>query len=107
MSVHRMLCAAAFVALAFASAGAPAADKPAAKSRQCEKAERKVANEEKWEANAGATIERDRKARETCATKEVCERYDARIKAMETRKSRHDTRLAKFRAAAAKACGTN
>ena len=106
MSVLRTLCAAAFVALAFASAEALAAD-PATKSRQCEKAERRVANEEKWEAKAGATIERDRKARETCATKEVCERYDARIKAMETRKSRHATRLAKFKAEAAGACAAS
>jgi len=107
MPVHRMLCAAAIAVTLLASAGASGADKPAAKTRQCEKAERRVANEEKWEARARATIERDRKAREACATKEICERYDARIKATETRKTRHGARLAKFKAEAAKACGAS
>lgn len=105
MSVHRMLCAATTAVVLLAGSWASAADKPAAKSRQCVKAERRVANEQRWEARADATIERDRKAREACATKAICARYDARIKAMETRKTRHGARLAKFRTEAAKACG--
>jgi hypothetical protein len=55
---------------------------------------------------AEADIERDRKGRAACTTARACARYDESIRSMETRKMRHDTRLAKFRADAAKACGS-
>jgi hypothetical protein len=89
--------------LAAALAGAPAL---AAPSSQCVKAQRKVAKEERWTVSAEATLERDRKGRAACATAQVCKSYDQRIRTMETRKMRHDARLARFRGEAAKACGT-
>ena len=91
--------------LAALSPTALAADgKSAVESAQCQSAKRKVAKEEKWETKGEAVIERDRKARATCATDPVCARYDARIKSMESRKAHHDARLARFKADAARAC---
>ena len=73
-------------------------------SRQCTKAQRKVTKEQNWAVRAEATSERDRKARASCATPEVCARYDARLREMDKRKVRHESRLAKFKADAARAC---
>lgn len=90
-------------ALAVALAAPPAF---AAPSSECAKARRKVATEERRTVSAEATIERDRKGRAACPTPQSCARYDDRIRSMEARKMRHDTRLAKFRAEAAKTCGS-
>ena len=78
----------------------------AAPSSECAKAQRKVAKEERFAVSAEADIERDRKGRAACTTSRACARYDESIRSMETRKMRHDTRLAKFRVDAAKACGS-
>jgi hypothetical protein len=102
-SMSRLTRAALGGLLAAALAGPPAF---AAPSSECAKAQRKVTKEERWTVSAEATIERDRKGRATCATAQVCERYDERIRTMETRKMRHDARLARFRGEAAKACGS-
>ena len=75
-------------------------------SRQCTKAQRKVTKEQNWAVRAEATSERDRKGRASCTTPEVCQRYDARLGEMEKRKLRHESRLAKFKADAAKACAS-
>ena len=99
--------AALAAAFALTAPAQGAADTKAAESVQCQKAKRKIVKEEKWEAKGEATIERDRKARASCATDPVCARYDARIKSMETRKAHHDARLARFKADAAKACGAS
>ncbi len=100
MFVHRALCAAALAAMALAGSTAWAADK----SPPCMKAQRKVAKEENWQVRGEAMMERDRRGRETCATRAVCARYDSRIVEMEKRKLYHDSRLAKYRADAATAC---
>jgi hypothetical protein len=85
---------------------APAPAAAAEGSRQCQKAQRKVAKEENWVTRAEATAERDRKARATCTTPAACERYDARLREIAKRKLRHEARLAKFRADAAKTCAS-
>jgi len=95
------LAAAALVAVAVLAPAASAADV----SRQCLKAQRKVAKEENWAVRAEAASERDRKGRASCETPSVCERYDARLRELDKRKLRHEARLAKFKADAAKACG--
>lgn len=100
MFVHRALWMAALGALALAGGPAFAADT----SRQCLKAQRNVTKEESRGVRGEAMMERDRKGREACATKAVCGRYDARLQEMEKRKLRHDTRLARFKTDAAKAC---
>jgi hypothetical protein len=75
-------------------------------SRQCMKAQRKVTKEQNWAVRAESTSERDRRGRAGCTTPEVCERYDARLREMEKRRLRHESRLAKFKADAAKACAS-
>lgn len=100
--VPRALVVASLVAFAASAAPAHAADV----SRPCLKAQRKVAKEQNWAVRADAMSERDRKGRESCATASVCERYDARLREMEKRKLRHEARLARFKADAAKACTT-
>jgi hypothetical protein len=75
-------------------------------SRQCTKAQRKVTKEQNWAVRAEATSERDRKGRASCTTPETCERFDARLREMDKRKLRHESRLAKFKADAAKACAS-
>ena len=96
----------AALAAALASMLAGGAPVWAAPSSECAKAQRKVAKEERFAVSAEADIERDRKGRAACTTARACARYDESIRSMETRKMRHDTRLAKFRADAAKACGS-
>jgi hypothetical protein len=104
MFVLRALGVAAIAALALGVVSATAADTVSAPS-QCVKAKRKVAKEEKWTTAGEATLERNRKARDVCTTRAVCERYDARLHALEMRKARHDSLLAKSRSEAASACG--
>lgn len=99
--VQRVPWLAALAAIALAGP-ATAADA----SRQCVKAQRKVAKEESWAVRSEATVARDRKAREGCGTDAVCARYDARLHEMDKRRLRHDARLARFRADAAKACAS-
>jgi hypothetical protein len=101
--IDRALCLTLIAAMAFAAVPARAAGD----AQRCIKAQRKVAKEEKWFGQAAASIERDRKARTTCETQPVCERYDARIHAMEARNARHASRLARFKADAAKVCGAS
>jgi len=99
--VQARLAAAALSVLAILAPPASAADV----SRQCQKAERKLTNEQNRAARVEAASERDRKGRANCTTPSVCERYDARLHEMAERKLRHASRLAKFKADAAKVCG--
>jgi hypothetical protein len=89
------------LALAVLAPPASAADV----SRQCQKAERRVTQEQNRAAHAEAASQRDRKGRASCTTPSVCERYDVRLREMDERKLRHASRLAKFKADAAKLCG--
>jgi hypothetical protein len=99
--VHAWLAVATLLALAVLAPPSSAADV----SRQCQKAQRKVTKEQNWAARAEAASERDRKGRASCTTPSLCERYDARLREMDKRKLRHESRLAKFKADAAKVCG--
>ncbi len=82
-------------------AASPAAPEP---SKQCAKATKKVAAEQRSLTGAIDSIAHDKKARESCSGKSMCERYDTAISATEKRKARHETRLARFKEDAAKAC---
>ena len=86
------------------SDGTSAAKETKGAARQCDTAKRRVAKEEDSLAFVTAELERDVKERSSCATTPACARYDAAIRTMEDRKSRHETRLAKFRAEAVQIC---
>ena len=77
--------------------------KPAV-NKKCDSWRRRVAAEEKSLAAASDSIAKDKRARESCATKGACARYDQSIKSMEARRSRHETRLGKLKIDADKAC---
>ncbi len=77
--------------------------KPAA-NKKCDSWQRRVAAEQKSLVDASDSIAKDKRARESCATKGACARYDQAIKSMEARRSRHETRLGKFKIDAEKAC---
>jgi hypothetical protein len=77
---------------------------PAAASKKCLSASRKVEREQRALTAAVESIAKDRKGHESCSTKSMCSRYDAAIDTMEKRKSRHETRLTRFKEDAEKAC---
>ena len=106
--MQRVVRAVAVMTMAAASTSILAADAGAtADSFPCAKAKRRMAQEDKREARSDKTIDAVREARKSCSTASACSRYDAKIKAMETRKTRHDALLARFRADVAKACQRN
>jgi hypothetical protein len=76
---------------------------PAA-NKKCDSWQRRVAAEQKSLVDASDSIAKDKRARESCATQGACARYDQAIKSMEARRSRHETRLGKFKIDADKAC---
>jgi hypothetical protein len=80
------------------------ASQAALPNKKCDSAHRRVAKEERSLASADETIARDKEARAACGSKTACARFDQAIKAMEMRKSRHETRLAKFKADVDKVC---
>ena len=67
-------------------------------------ATKKVAAEQRSLASAVDSLAHDKKGRESCSSKSMCERYDTAISATEKRQARHETRLARFKEDAAKAC---
>ena len=73
-------------------------------SKPCLAATRKVDREQKALTAANETIAKDKKGRETCTSKNMCARYDSAIADFEKRKARHETRLARFKDDAEKAC---
>jgi hypothetical protein len=82
-------------------AASPVAPEP---SKQCLTATKKVAAEQRSLTGAIDSLTHDKKARESCSGKSMCERYDTAISATEKRQARHETRLARFKEDAAKAC---
>ena len=60
--------------------------------------------EQKALTSAIDLLAKDTKGRETCSSKSMCARYDAAIGDFEKRKARHETRLARFKDDAEKAC---
>ena len=81
----------------------PTASEP---PKQCVTARKKEDKEQRSLTAANESIARDSKARESCSSKSMCTRYDTAISAMEKRKSRHETRLARFKEEVDKACKT-
>ena len=83
---------------------APDLAQPPAESKQCAAANRKVDKEQKALASAQDLLAKDKKGRESCSSESMCSRYDSAISATEKRKTRHETRLARFKEDADKAC---
>jgi len=96
--VVRLALAAVLVALA-----APAVQAADA-SKACQSARKKVEREQRTLGAANETIAHDRQARESCASRSACARYDAAIADGERRASRLASRLARYEAEAAEAC---
>jgi hypothetical protein len=100
----------ALLALAFAlpihaqDPGAKGSNAESRVGKKCDTLQRRIAKEESSLSSFEQTLATDRKGRETCSTKPMCARYDQAIKAMEARKSEHETRLAKFRSDAVEVC---
>ena len=87
---------------------APAANRSAPEpSKPCATARKKDDKEQRSLDAANDSLARDRKARESCSSKSMCARYDTAISAMEKRKSRHETRLTRFKEDVAKDCKTS
>jgi hypothetical protein len=77
----------------------------AADTKQCQVAKRKVEREQRSLAAATDLIAHDKHARQTCTSRSVCARYDAEIADTERRSARVASRLARYQAEAAAACG--
>lgn len=93
------------VAMASPARAQPAAGAAASEpSKQCVTATKKVAAEQRSLSTATDSLTHDKKARASCSGKSMCERYDTAISATEKRQARHETRLARFKEDAAKAC---
>ena len=75
-------------------------------SKQCESALRKVEREQKALAATQDAIAHDQHAREGCATRSACSRYDSAISDAQRRVVRREARLAHFRNEAGEACKT-
>ncbi len=73
-------------------------------SKACTAAKRRVEKEKHALDAVKISIDRDKRTRETCSTGSMCARYDESIKALEQRRKRHETRLARFNDDAAEAC---
>jgi hypothetical protein len=73
-------------------------------SKQCVTARKKAEKEQRSLTTATDSIAHDKKARESCSSKSMCERYDTAISAMEKRQARHETRLARFKEDVANDC---
>jgi Ni/Co efflux regulator RcnB len=93
----------ALLAVAFFAAPALAQDAPAT-TKSCETAKRKIEREQKSLAAATDSMVRDQRARQTCASRSVCARYDSAIAGTDKRRWRHEARLARFKEEAAAAC---
>jgi hypothetical protein len=100
-----LLLALALSLPASAQTAAPVANVGAAEpTKQCMTARKKEDKEQRSLTFANESIARDKKGRESCSSKSMCERYDAAISAMEKRQARHETRLARFKEEVEKAC---
>ena len=100
-SLIPLLLAIAFPVSAQTATTTPTASEP---SKQCITARKKEDKEQRSLTAAIESIARDTKARESCSSKSMCTRYDTAISATEKRKSRHETRLARFKEDVDKAC---
>ncbi len=107
-SIFPSVCLLVAVALAPPAAAQTAAPSPGATgaepTKQCVTARKKEDKEQRSLTAAIDSIARDKKARESCSSKSMCARYDSAISAMEKRRSRHETRLTRFKEDVDKAC---
>ena len=95
------------VAVALACACALAqAQAPAAPTKACETARKKIDREQKSIDSAAESVARDRKARETCASRVLCSRLDASIESASRRQARHEARLVRFQKEVVDKCGS-
>ena len=95
----------AVAAPAAAQGVAPTAGAASAEpSKQCMTSRKKEDKEQRSLTAAIDAIAKDTKARESCSSKSMCARYDDAISAMEKRKTRHETRLARFKEDVDKDC---
>lgn len=78
--------------------------KPSADEKRCLAAKRRVTRQQEVVADVAARTIRERRVRDTCATKQLCARADRALKASETRKTRYDRQLAQFESEAANLC---
>jgi hypothetical protein len=101
-----MTVASLAAALLAAALAMPDAAQAAESGKACETARRKVEREQRSVDEAAAGIARDRIARAGCTTRSQCARYDASIADAERSRSRHETRLARFRLEAAQTCAS-
>ncbi len=93
--------------LLFASAAtvhADAATSVPGTNKRCEAAEKRIAREKRDLASTLDALGRERKVRETCATRSACTRIDESIAALEKRHHRHEVRLVRSRADALDVC---
>jgi len=73
-------------------------------SKPCVTARKKLDKEQRSLAATTDALARDKKARESCSSKSMCARYDTSISATDKRRSRHETRVSRFKEDADKAC---
>ena len=91
------------LALVPASFAQPSGATPGANKR-CDAAEKRIAREKKDVATTLEALGRERKARETCATRSGCARIDDNIATLEKRHHRHEVRLVRSRNDALESC---
>lgn len=73
-------------------------------NKRCDAAEKRIAREKRDLAVTLDALGRERKSRETCATRSGCTRIDETIAALEKRHHRHEVRLVHSRAEALDVC---
>lgn len=78
----------------------------AAQSKACASAQKKVAKEEQGLAGVQRSIDSKERAMPNCTTPLLCATFRNDLKALARLKTRHQTRIAKFKAAETKACAS-
>ena len=73
-------------------------------NKRCDAAEKRILREKRDLATTLDALGRERKTRETCATRSVCTRLDDHIAALQKRHHRHEVRLVRSRADALEVC---
>jgi hypothetical protein len=91
--------------LAVAVTGHAQAPAPApSHNKRCDAANKRVAREQKDVAATLEALGRERKARDGCASRNVCARIDDNIATLEKRHHRHEVRLVRSRGEVLEAC---
>jgi septal ring factor EnvC (AmiA/AmiB activator) len=94
---HRLIAVlVATLACCVPASGAAPGERPTAEQKRCAAAERRVDRHRESLAQLDARLERQRQAREACASPRACDRVDREIKSEETRRRRIERQLAQF-----------